>query len=194
MALFEATQLGERIPVVIGERVEVHGMTILNPLHAGSNGGDLAWWIDRSGDGELTLLISIVDAGTFITQQTTPALEHEIRSRAFDQYTAEGVFLPMVPAALTEGTLSFVEGQRCPTVTLSLSLDASLLPVGEPSWQQTSVRTQKRWTYEEIEKVLTDEHAADAGMFQDALGAALSLWSSRVEQGGMRRMILRRDG
>ena len=178
--LSEATTIGESIKTALLGRVEVSGITINGPLTKACN---MAIWLERSFQGGYTLLISIVDVGSFISLHQTPALDNEAYARAFAHHTDEKVFVPLLPDSLAEGSLSLLEGLPCPTLTLSLPLDASFHR-GEPSFlQQTFVRNHKQFTYEEIDHALADKQSEFSFLFQDAFRLALILWRSRLLQG-----------
>lgn len=180
-ALAEVSTVQERIAAVLLERFEVGGITINSPL---TEACDTAFWLERTPQGGYTLLLSIVDVATFITTNTTPALDSEARRRAFAHHTPEKVFAPLLPDSLAEGSLSLL-GQHCPTLTLTLPIDSSY-HVGELSLQQTIVRSRKRFTYEEADQEMAgDTQTAYTSMLQDAYRVALRLWRLRILQGAI---------
>lgn len=181
-ALSEATRLGELLPASPLGRDEVSGFTIAGPS---TNACNTAIWIERTLQGGYTLLLSIVDVGTFVTPSLTPALDDEAKARAFAHYVSEGVVVPLLPPSLSEGSLSLLEGQLCPTITLSIPLDASF-QVGVPSFlPQTFVCSRKQLTYEAIDQALANEQEEDAFRLRDLVHLALNLWRTRVIQGAI---------
>ena len=154
-ALREVTIVQERIATALLGRPEVNGITINGPL---TKACDVAFWLERTPQGGYTLSISLVDVASFINGYTTPALDREAQARAFAHHTPEKVFVPLFPDSLAEGSLSLLEGHPCPTLTLSLPLDTTY-HVGEPSFQQTSVTSCKRFTYEEADQEMANTQA-----------------------------------
>ena len=180
-ALAETLQVQEHIAPALLSRPEVNGVTITGPLTKACN---TAMWLERTPQGGYTLFYSIVDVGSFVTSSTTPALDKEASTRGFTHFTAEKVFVPLLPESLAEGSLSLLEGQPCPTLTLSLPFDASF-HLGAPSLHQTYVRSRRRFTYEEVANEMVESHAEFSVLFQDAFSLALQLWKARVVNGAI---------
>jgi ribonuclease R len=180
-ALTETRIVQERITTALKDRPEVNGITLNSPL---TKACDIAFWLERTPQGGYTLFVSMVDVASFISRHTTSALDREARKRAFAHYTTEKTFIPLFPETLSEGNLSLLEGQPCPTLTLALPLDVSY-HVGEPSFQQTAVSLSKRLTYEEADQERTDPAAVFSWLFQDAYHVALGLWHERIRQGAL---------
>jgi len=180
-ALLEAIRVQEHSVPALLERPEINGVTITGPL---TQTCDTAMWLERTPEGGSTLFFSIVDVGSFITPHTTPILDNEAYTRGFTHSTPEKVFVPLLPESLAEGSLSLLEGQSCPTLTLSLPFDASF-HLGEPSLHQTFVRSRRRFTYEEVANEMAENHAEFSSLFQDAFFLALELWKARVVNGAI---------
>ena len=89
-ALSEAMTVEQSIPTALLGRAEVNGITINGPL---TKACDTAFWLERIINDGYTLLISIVDVGSFITTHTTPTLDDEAYTRAFTHHTTEKVFV-----------------------------------------------------------------------------------------------------
>jgi ribonuclease R len=180
-ALAEATTLEGSIEAALLGRKEVHGMPLAGP---DTNACNTALWIERTLQGGYTLLFSIIDVGTFLTPQATPTLDNEARTRGFAHFIAKDVLVPLLPLALSEGRLSLLEGQVCPTITITLSMDASF-QVELLSFQQTVVCPGKRLTYEDIDRALDDDQADLHQMIDDLLHLAMHCWTSRLQQGAI---------
>ena len=180
-ALVEAATLDKRVSSAVLERVEVQGVTIAGPL---SNMCDTALWLERTPHGGYTLLVSIVDVGSFVTAHITPSLDDEAYTRGFTHFTAEKVFVPLLPESLAEGGLSLLEGQPCPTLTLSMPFDASFHP-SKPDLQKTFVRSRKRFTYRDVDDEMADGRAEFSSLFREAFFLALEVWNARAAHGSL---------
>jgi ribonuclease R len=143
---------------------------------------DTAIWLEKTDDG-YTLLISIVDVGSFITASKTPMVDHEASIRALAHYTEEEVFAPLLPDSLAEGCLSLLQGQLCPTLTLAFQIDASFCVISGPSFQHTFVNNCKHFTYEEADQEMADTQAPYSSLLQEVCRTAVELWCQRVEKG-----------
>lgn len=179
--LLEAMTIGESVSAYLLGRAEVNGIAITSPL---TKVCDTAFWLEKTSNGGYILLISIVEIGSFITSQKTPALDNEAYARAFTHHTTEKVFVPLFPDCLAEGNLSFLEGQPCPALTLFLPFDATL-HAEEPSIQHTVVNCRKLLTYEEGDMEMSDAQAELSSMLQTAVFLALELWKMRVLNGAI---------
>ena len=179
-ALTEVIHVQERIATSLLERPEVNGITINDPL---TKTCDLAVWLERTDVGGYAIFVSMIDVASFIGSSTTPALDREAQIRAFAHHTPENAFVPLLPDSLAEGSLSLL-GQPCPTLTLTIPLDSSY-HVGEPSLQQSVVRSRKRFTYEEADQEIANTQAECSLLLQDAYHVALRLWHARMLQGAL---------
>ena len=76
--------------------------------------------LPAGGDGALRLFVSIADAAEFIPEGS--ALDREARERATNVYLGD-TLLPMLPEALSAGSLSLVPGEERLCVTVELRID-----------------------------------------------------------------------
>jgi len=176
----EASTIAERVSETLVGRRAVRGVTIDGPT---SKDIDDAFWLERTSDGRSLLHISIVDIGSLITSLEAPEVEKEAFLRAFTRYYAEST-LPMLPEVLSEGRLSLLEGQSCPTLTISLPLDAHL-HVGTPLVEQTSLSNNKRFTYDEVDSEIETPLTEFGPMLQDAFRIAQGLLLLRRARGAL---------
>src|SRR5258707_398663 len=93
--------------------------------------------------------------------------------------------LPLFSEAVLSEAKSLLEGQTCPTITLSIPIDASFQR-GKPSFfLQTFVRSCKQLTYEAIDQALLNEQEEDTYQLHDLVRLALRLWHARRMQGAI---------
>ncbi len=179
-ALQESKTVLERLAEVISERPVVQGFTIDGPT---SKDLDDALWLERRPDGGYQLDISIADVGSLLTPELTPTLDKEALQRSFTRYFAEDN-APMLPRSLSEASLSLLEGQPRPTLTLTLPFDAKLR-MGEPSIRHTTLTSIKRFTYESADHAIEHPHNELTEMVRDAYGLAQRFFQKRRARGAL---------
>ncbi|HEU5228935.1 MAG TPA: RNB domain-containing ribonuclease [Ktedonobacteraceae bacterium] len=179
-ALRETTRIAQHAPTELRKRVTVKGITIDGPY---SKDLDDAFWLEHQPHGGYQLHISIADVGSLITPHTTPELDKEAFQRSFTRYYAERNE-PMLPRKLSEEQLSLLAGQLRPTMTISLPFDEQLR-IGEPQIQCTSLCSERRFHYEEVDEEIKHPRSTFAPMLQDAYRLAWGLLQARRAKGAL---------
>ena len=179
-AMSEAAEIAKSIAGTLAGRSTVNGITIDGPT---SKDLDDAFWLEHLPDGSYRLSISITDVGVLLTAPTTPALDQEVRQRAFTRYYADHRD-SMLPENISEGCLSLLEGQPRPTLTMTIPFDASL-HAGEPTIQQTLLTSLKQFHYKDVDQEIEDGHTEFAPMLQDAFRLAQGLYQARRANGAL---------
>lgn len=179
-AFAEVTEAIRRTPETFKDRPIVQGITIDGPQ---SKDLDDALWLERDAHNGFNLLVSITDVASLVNPQMTPALDQEAFERAFTRYYAERN-TPMLPRRLSENSLSLLEEQPRPAITLSIPFAARLIP-GEPHIYQTRLQSSKRFTYEEVDEEIAHPQTRFAEMLQDIYQLAQGLLRARRAKGAL---------
>lgn len=179
-ALREASRIAQDTAREPEERVTVQGITIDGPY---SKDLDDAFWLEHQPQGGYRLHISIADVGSLITPNMTPALDKEAFQRSFTRYYAERN-VPMLPRELSEGQLSLLPEQLRPTITISIPFDERLR-IGELEIQRTSLRSERRFDYAEVDAEIEHPRTTFAPMLQNAYHIAWRLLQARRVKGAL---------
>ncbi|WP_052889027.1 RNB domain-containing ribonuclease [Thermogemmatispora carboxidivorans] len=176
----EARAAVSRVPALLEGRPLVKGITIDGPA---SRDLDDALWLEPLPTGGALLQISIADVASLLTPQLTPALEREVRERAFTRYYSNHT-VPLLPRLLSEEHLSLLEGQRRPAVTLTLPFDTSWQP-GEPHLGLTCLVSVKRFSYAEADALLNEPDRPLGAMLRGLYRLAEQLFQLRRARGSL---------
>ena len=106
--------------------------------------------LERLPDGWLRVGIHIADVSHYVREGD--AIDKEAYDRATSVYLP-GEVIPMLPERLSNGLCSLVENEDRPTVTVFAEFDPQLKP-RRFSHCRSLIRSQRRFTYEEVDKIL----------------------------------------
>ena len=163
-------------------REEVRGITI-DPV--GALDLDDAIYAEQDGKG-LIVHISIADPSSVITPGSL--LDEVANARAFTRYYGDLGNDPMLPGVLSEDRLSLHEGQRRPTITLSMPVDGRL-NFGKPEIRRTFLRSRRALTYQDADRIITENNDPDARALRMAYGLGKRLALARGAYYDFRKFI-----
>jgi ribonuclease R len=138
----------------------------------------------REGDG-LRAWVHIADVSYFVPAGTP--LDRGASDRAFSTYVP-GRVAPMLPPELSEDACSLRPHVDRLCVTVEIPFDAALQP-GEPLFYRSVIRSRERFTYGEVERILTGrEHRPTplAEELADADRLSAELRRRRFARGALR--------
>lgn len=127
-------------------REEAVGITIDGPT---SLDLDDAIWLEINNGGYIAH-ISIADVGSVV--KVGSDMDQRALEQGFTHYFARGN-KPMLPRELSEDALSLHEGQKRPTITISVPIGADL-EIGEPTLRRTSLVSARKLSYEQAEMIM----------------------------------------
>ena len=140
--------------------------------------------VRRERDG-LRAWVHIADVSHFVPAGTP--LDHGAAGRSFSAYVP-GRVAPMLPPELADDLCSLRPNQDRQCVTVEVPFDGNLDP-GEPSFYRSVIRSRRRLSYGEAERILAgEEQAADeiAEGLRLAERLALELRRRRFARGALR--------
>jgi ribonuclease R len=140
--------------------------------------------VRREGDG-LRAWVHIADVAHFVPAGTP--LDRGAAERSFSAYVP-GRVAPMLPPELADDLCSLRPYQDRLCVTVEVPFDGSLEP-GEPSFYRSVIRSRRRLTYGEAERILAGEEQAEeelAEALRLAEQLALELRRRRFARGALR--------
>jgi ribonuclease R len=140
--------------------------------------------VRRDGDG-LRAWVHIADVSAYVGAGTP--LDRGAAERAFSTYVP-GRVAPMLPPELSEDACSLRPHVDRLCVTVELPFDGGLEP-GEPLFYRSVIRSRKRYTYGQVERILAGREQSDAGLGEElALADRLSseLRRRRFARGALR--------
>lgn len=135
------------------QRKEVTGFTIDGPFSVDL---DDALWIEKNDDGYVAH-ISIADAGAFVPMNSR--IDFRALSLGFTRYfSSGGISCPMLPKHLISYYLTLEEGEKRPTITLSVPISEKL-EFGEANLEHTYLTSCARLTYEDADRFMQEGNA-----------------------------------
>jgi ribonuclease R len=140
--------------------------------------------VQREGDG-LRAWVHIADVSHFVPAGTP--LDRGAAERSFSAYVP-GQVAPMLPPELADDLCSLRPNQDRLCVTVEVPFDGNLEP-GEPSMYRSVIRSRRRLTYGEAERLLAGEEAGPDEItvgLQLAERLALELRRRRFARGALR--------
>jgi ribonuclease R len=140
--------------------------------------------VRRVGDG-LRAWVHIADVSHFVPAGTP--LDHGAAERSFSAYVP-GRVAPMLPHELADDACSLRPNQDRLCVTVEMPFDGSLEP-GEPSFYRSVIRSRRRLTYGEAERILAGKERAGEEIVEGlrlAEQLALELRRRRFSRGALR--------
>jgi len=107
---------------------------------------DDALSIEKLQNGLTRIGVHIADVSAYVRRNS--ALDKEAYNRGNSTYLV-GMVIPMLPYALSNGLCSLVEGEDRLTKSVFFSFDENGKRVGEPEFDNTVIRSDKRLSYEQ---------------------------------------------
>jgi ribonuclease R len=165
-------------------RIDLRGVTAFTIDPETAKDFDDAISVRREGDG-LRAWVHIADVSHFVPAGTP--LDHGAAERSFSAYVP-GRVAPMLPHELADDACSLRPNLDRLCVTVEVPFDAELEP-GEPSFYRSVIRSRRRLSYGEAERILAGkeqaaEEIADALRLAEQL--ALELRRRRFARGALR--------
>jgi ribonuclease R len=124
------------------------------------------------------LHVSIADVASLIDLDTP--VDKEATRRSFTEYLSWGN-KPMIPRVLSEDRLSLHEGQKRPTITVSIPI--SLPEIGKPEIARTFLVSAKRFSYTEADDLLKNGHSEFGDVLKQCDSVAQGLSERRKRRG-----------
>jgi len=155
-------------------REEAVGITI-----DGSTSLDLddAIWLERN-NGNYIAHVSIADVGSVV--EVGSDMDQRALKQGFTHYFARGNE-PMLPRELSEDKLSLHEGQKRPTITISVPIGADL-EIGEPTLRRTYLISARKLSYEKAERIIKSNEDSFLG---EAYNLSRRLFEKRKADGAL---------
>lgn len=113
---------------------------------------DDAIGIEKDGN-DYIIHVSIADASALV-QKNTP-IDREAEKRGFTEYYGDTFNKPMIPRILSEENLSLHEGKLRPTITVSTPINQKG-QTGEITINKTRLTSVKRFTYDEVDRIISN--------------------------------------
>lgn len=155
-------------------REEVKGITI-DPRF--SLCLDDAIWLEKDG-ADYVVHVSVTDISALVEQGSRLDVAAFQRGRTIhSQKGTKYIF----PKGLSQDSLSLLEGQRRPTVTVSVPISADV-DIGDPLIRRTVLRSSKQLTYQEADRLMGTN---DNGFLSEAYGLAERLFQKRRDGGAL---------
>ena len=146
-----------------GGREDIRGQNIITIDPADARDFDDAISVRRLANNHWQLAVHIADVSCFVKPQTH--LEEEAQQRGNSVYLP-GHVIPMLPELLSNGICSLQEGQDRFVKSVYVKLDAKGEVLGT-RFANSVMRSSRRLTYEEVDRVLDGEAA---GLDKKTLG------------------------
>jgi ribonuclease R len=165
-------------------RVDLRGETAFTIDPETAKDFDDAIAVRREGDG-LRAWVHIADVSHFVPAGTP--LDHGAAERSFSAYVP-GRVAPMLPHELADEVCSLRPNQDRLCVTVEVPFDGDLVP-GEPSFYRSVIRSRRRLTYGEAERILAGKEQAAEEIVEGlrlAEQLALELRQRRFTRGALR--------
>jgi ribonuclease R len=126
--------------------------------------------VEREGDG-LRLYVHIADVAAFVAAGSATDAEAELRGNSV---YVPGSVEPMLPAALSSEACSLIPGEPRRSVTVEMSVGGGG-QVGKASFYRSLIRSDVRFTYEEVDRLFSNSGRAPAPVAEPlALARALA--------------------
>jgi ribonuclease R len=154
----DALSQAPKIDLSVGRRRDLRGMPTVTIDAASTRDIDDALGVVPAGeDGALRLFVSIADVDAAVREGSP--LDAEARRRGTSVYLA-GMVLPMIPHALSEESLSLLQGQDRAAMTAELRIDAEG-NVTSIDLYESVIRSTARLTYDAVARLLDTNDAGD---------------------------------
>ena len=179
----EAASSAKRPRDDAGARRDLTSLATFTIDPASARDFDDAISVERDGDG-LRLYVHIADVAAFVPAGS--AADGEAESRGNSVYVP-GSVEPMLPAVLSSDACSLVPGAPRPTVTVEMSVRGDG-GVAKASFYRSLIRSDVRFTYEEVDRLFTGPDRAPAPVAESlALARALAddLARTRLARGAL---------
>ncbi len=126
---------------------------------------DHGFMVERTSDGFM-LSMSVIDVASFLSPDSAIDKEAYRRMRSAMQGTHRHV-APMLPRTLSERVFALSENEVKPTLTFSVSIDHSL-HIGEPTIALTKVKNLRQLSYQDADRLLSDDQEPLHHILSDA--------------------------
>jgi ribonuclease R len=133
-----------------------------------------------AGDGIWTVWVHIADVSAFVPPRSL--VDREAYRRGTSVYVP-GKVEPMLPGALSNNACSLVPGEDRLAVTVEMTISGQM--VTKAAFYRSVIRSDKRLTYEEVDKIFAGSSAAAdpwGGPLAVARAAAAALGARRAER------------
>lgn len=157
-------------------RRDLCGLRTITIDPASARDFDDAISVERHGDG-LRVDVHIADVSAYVAEESRVDLE--ARDRGCSVYIPADVE-PMLPGSLADDACSLVPGENRNAVTVKLELD-DRAKVVKASFDRSVIRSDRRFTYEEVDRIFAGDRAA-AGDCVELLDLARDLAEARRKQ------------
>jgi ribonuclease R len=142
---------------------------------------DDALSLEDAGDGNVRLGVHIADVSYYVREAT--ALDREAYKRGTSVYLVDGV-IPMLPERLSNNLCSL----RPDEDRLAYSVFMTVTPrgtVSDYSVEETVIRSTKRFTYEDAQRIIEEEDGELAGLILGLHKLARTLLKKRLREGSI---------
>ncbi len=134
--------------------------------------------LEKTEDG-YRLHVSIADVSSLVTFDSP--IDKEARRRSFTEYLSWGN-KPMIPRVLSEDRLSLHQGQKRPTITVTIPISNSM-EIGEPGIRKTFLVSSKRFSYTEVDHLLKNGNSEYGDVLKECDRLASNLSERRKKRG-----------
>lgn len=135
-----------------------------------------AFWLQRGLGGGYILNVSIIDAASLI--EVDSLLDVEAYKRAL--HPSAIIF----PSSVTSVQLNMPEGQRRPTITVSIPLDDNL-QLGRVGIERDKVKNRGSFQHKDVDRILEDDADEFHAALSTYLNLALRLQQRRVDRNAL---------
>ena len=158
-------------------RREAQGLTI---DAATARDLDDALWLTSTGH-QVLVQVTISDVAALVPPRSP--VDQEALRRVSTRYFSHRT-VSMLPRPLVDGRLSLVAGERRPTLTISIPLQADL-EAGLPQIERTSLVSRRRLTYAEADELLRDRSGWEGHLLRECAAVAQGLLEKRRSRGAL---------
>lgn len=117
----------------------------------GTKDFDDAVFVQEKDGGGWKVMVAIADASRYVP--TNSIMDKQARLRGATVYMPSHV-VPMLPLGLSEGDCSLVEGKTRFVLGVTIDFSENGEVVGLPEFCETQIKTEKRLSYSEVEKII----------------------------------------
>ncbi len=142
------------VPVDIQKRIDLTNLPFCTIDPIGAKDFDDAIYYDEENS---ELYVAIADVSAFVKENSS--LDLEARKRSFSIYFPHKV-LPMLPFSLSNNLCSLVPNEERLAYVFKINLDIDNTTVISSELFEATIKSNRRYTYEEIDEVL-DKHNED---------------------------------
>ncbi len=132
------------------DRRDLRHLAVFTIDGEGTRDIDDALSVEHHESGGFQVGIHITDPSVYIAHDGP--LDHIARARGTSIYLPDGV-IPMLPPALSEGSLSLAPGKDRAALSFLVDYDADAQPCGY-GIELTQVRSRRKLTYDEVDEIL----------------------------------------